>query len=95
MSLISCLSAEKGQTQRLPRGAWVAVILLVPIIGAIVYLAVGRPGAGPAPDPWSAATRPRRVVAPDDDPEFLRKLDETRKPGDDLSRRDDNPTTDG
>ena len=93
VALISCLSAEKGQVHRLPRAAWVAIILLVPLAGPISYLLAGRPGA--APDSWASATHPPRIVAPDDDPDFLRKLDESRKSGEDLSRKDEKPPTDG
>lgn len=52
----------------IPRIGWVIIILLFPYIGAAAWLILkfrSRP-AGPA--------RPRRPVAPDDDPEYLNWL---------------------
>src|SRR5687768_2918398 len=80
MALISCLSAEEGEVRGLPRIFWVIIILLFPLVGSLVYFAVGRPvkAAARRPDTWSPgngfpeAERPRRQIAPDDDPEFLR-----------------------
>jgi len=82
IALISCLSAEEGEIRALPRIAWVIIILLFPLIGAIVYLVAGRPTTtAPRAKQWRPgsgfpeATRPSRSVAPDDDPEFLRAID--------------------
>jgi len=71
-ALISALSAERGEVRALPRGVWVAVILLLPVLGPAIYFWSGRPArpAPPEPRPDSA----RRVLAPDDDPEFLARI---------------------
>lgn len=81
LALISCLSADEADVRALPRIVWVIIILLFPLLGAIVYFAVGRPmPAAAKPGVWRVANgfpeaaRPR-TLAPDDDPEFLRKLD--------------------
>ncbi len=95
LALISCLSAEEGDVRALPRIVWVIIILLFPIVGAIVYFAVGRPVTTAArPNTWRPgngfpeASRPPRQVAPDDDPEFLRRLHEkTRQDDTELLRR--------
>jgi hypothetical protein len=84
LALISCLSAEDGEVRALPRFVWVIVILLFPLVGSIVYFAVGRPLTTAPRSAWAAgggfpeATRPRGV-APDDDPEFLSRLDRQQK----------------
>ena len=69
---IDVVLADRGSVRAMSKPAWLAVVLL-PIIGAILWLVLGRPlrarGAGPS----ASASRP---VAPDDDPDFLRKLDE-------------------
>ena len=66
---------------------WMALVVLVPVLGAIVWILVSRGRraaarqggpAGPARGPGG----PRRrsgPVAPDDDPDFLRQLDEERR----------------
>ena len=64
---------------------WVLLVLLVPLVGVIVWLAVrwsrrtayaGQPGGSPD------APRRRRTAGPDDDPDFLRGLDEDRRRAD-------------
>ena len=113
VALISCLSAEDKEIRTLPRAAWVLVILLVPLVGAVAWFSAGRPvpavdgvrvrGLGGGPGVRRAGRgewpRPhRRVVAPDDDAEFLRSLDVEqarrdhelfRRWEDDLTRGDD------
>jgi hypothetical protein len=58
---------------------WILLILFVPVLGPLAWVAVrwsrrtataGRPGAAP---------QRRRPTAPDDDPEFLWRLDEDRR----------------
>ncbi|MGE5826774.1 MAG: PLD nuclease N-terminal domain-containing protein [Micromonosporaceae bacterium] len=85
VALISCLSAEDDELRTLPRLAWIILIVLLPLVGAIVYFAVGRPvPVEHGPGVWRAAagrpevTRPR-TLAPDDDPDFLRQLDRQGK----------------
>jgi hypothetical protein len=85
VALISCLSAEDDELRALPRLAWVILIVLFPLVGAIVYFAAGRPlPVDHRPGVWRAAgahpepTRPR-TLAPDDDPDFLRQLDRQGK----------------
>lgn len=51
----------------MPKVAWIAVLLVVPVVGIVLWFLFGR-GAAPV--------EPTRVVAPDDDPDFLRKLSE-------------------
>jgi Phospholipase_D-nuclease N-terminal len=92
VALISCLSAEEGQVKGLPRAAWVVIILLIPLVGPVAYLMFGRPGGGTheahPPRPAHPSTAGRRSVAPDDDPDFLRRLDQKVKRDDDnLLRR--------
>jgi hypothetical protein len=70
LALISCLSAEG--VRALPRAAWVALIVLVPLAGPICYFLWGRPL--PHGGDRLARRRPR-PASPDDDPEFLRTVD--------------------
>jgi hypothetical protein len=90
VALIGCLSAEGDEIRALPRVAWVFIIVLVPLVGAVAWFSAGRPlpaaggirsdqlgrGYGPGFRAPPERSRPhRRVAAPDDDPEFLRSLD--------------------
>jgi hypothetical protein len=59
---------------------WIALILIVPLVGALVWLAVRwsrRTSAGPGP-----STAQRRTTGPDDDPDFLSRLDDDRRRAD-------------
>jgi Phospholipase_D-nuclease N-terminal len=86
-ALIDCLSRDEDEIRALPKVLWVLIILLFAPIGPVAWFIAGRPrgaalpgagrvGRGDAPGGPSA---PRRQVAPDDDPEFLRGLDERRR----------------
>ena len=68
--------------------AWVAVIVLLPVIGPLVWILVSRlqqqQGGATRPPSQSRPfpTRPPNrtgPVAPDDDPDFLWKLDQQRR----------------
>jgi hypothetical protein len=76
-ALVDCWRSRPDEVQRLSRGGWAVVILVVPLLGAIAYISLGRV-TGSATGAEHAAGTPR-VVAPDDDPEFLRTLDFQRR----------------
>jgi hypothetical protein len=87
IALIDCLSTEEFQSRALPRIAWVFILLLFSPIGAIAWFVAGRPARGVRLSngtTWRPGSgfpeneRPRRAgpPAPDDDPEFLKRLGE-------------------
>lgn len=118
-ALLDAVLTDAGGVRHLPKPAWIAIIVLLPLIGPLVWLALGRDRglgrlgrpqpqgsaqspAGPgdrSPSGRPTATRrtnggPTRSVGhrptsgppkgPEDDPEFLRRLDEQlRRRGDD------------
>ncbi|MEV6815159.1 PLD nuclease N-terminal domain-containing protein [Micromonospora sp. NPDC051296] len=90
-ALISCLSAEEDDIRHLPRIAWVLIILFFPLVGSIAWFLAGRErkaGGNWATGTRPAERRPARPVAPDDDPEFLRSIEErSRKEDQELFRR--------
>lgn len=65
---------ERRRIRGLPKFLWIVVIILVPLVGGTLWLVVGRVRAGEAA---SGSVR-RGPVAPDDDPEFLRRLNRER-----------------
>ncbi|HEY7225844.1 MAG TPA: PLD nuclease N-terminal domain-containing protein [Micromonosporaceae bacterium] len=109
VALISALSAEHGEVRRLPRGAWVATIVLLPVVGPALYLWLGRPGRGSGPLTTPQMPAGPRPLAPDDDPEFLSRLRTTPPPrpnpprppdrdfrsGEQSRTTDERPPTDG
>ncbi len=78
VAVIDCLATERSRVRHFPRGAWLTLIALCPLAGAIAWFRAGR-----AATPGRITSRPARIapIGPDDDPEFLRGLTETiRKP---------------
>ena len=67
--LIDCAQREDSDVRRLPRWGWLIIIVLIPTIGAVAYLVAGRPKR-----PGNGGRKPKRSIAPDDDPDFLRGL---------------------
>jgi membrane protein implicated in regulation of membrane protease activity len=61
-------SAPATEVRSLPKWAWVLLCLFVAPLGGIFYLIYGRPDG-------TRGSKPKRTVAPDDDPEFLRDLE--------------------
>jgi hypothetical protein len=71
-ALVDCARSNEPELRLLSKPLWLLVILLLPLAGPVLYLTLGRaPEAPPAP-----AARP---LAPDDDPEFLRRLELERR----------------
>lgn len=66
--------ADATEVRGLSPRAWLAVVLLLPPLGALAWFLVGRPTRGRPPRNRAV----RRPVAPDDDPDFLRRLAEER-----------------
>lgn len=68
--LIDLVQSRGEMVRLLPRWAWAVLIVLLPFAGAVGWLLLGRP----QPDRPGPPNPQRRVVAPDDDPDFLRRL---------------------
>ena len=87
------LTAPVEQVRNLPKAVWLLLILLLPPVGVVVWFVWGRPRAGVkartrTPFNWQGHGPPpadprRRSLAPDDDPEFLRRLKENLRREDD------------
>ena len=70
-SFIDCARREDYEIQKLPKWGWLLIILFFQTIGAITFLVIGRkPRSG-----GSGGTKAKkRVLPPDDDPDFLRSI---------------------
>lgn len=76
-ALIDCIQTPDEEAKHLPKIAWVILIIIAPLVGAVAWLLAGRPrGAdghgrqGPVPGGDG------RPLGPDDDPDFLAQLRE-------------------
>ncbi len=66
-SVFDAAVRDKDQIRIMPKAAWIAVIILVPLVGLLLWFLFGR---------GTTNSAPTRGVAPDDDPEYLRKISE-------------------
>ena len=89
-ALLDCArTPDENMPARMPKFMWVALIILVPTVGAIAWIIVSRVSAAERrggyvePTVWSSKEgtsfrRPERPrpLAPDDDTDFLRDLEQ-------------------
>ncbi|HET7138557.1 MAG TPA: PLD nuclease N-terminal domain-containing protein [Arthrobacter sp.] len=72
--LVDVIRTDGRQTRGISKPAWIIVMIILPLLGAILWLLIGRPrGAAPVRPAYSHPT------APDDDPDFLRNLEMRRR----------------
>ncbi|MDR3359455.1 MAG: PLDc N-terminal domain-containing protein [Bifidobacteriaceae bacterium] len=81
-AIVDCAADDDVERTSVPKILWILIILFLPIAGPIAWLAVAKigkprryppaPGAGPD---WSGGYQRRPApLAPDDNPEYLRRL---------------------
>lgn len=67
-ALVDCLLFPRFRVRGLPKVAWVFIVLLFPVFGAVLWFLVGRGRKRSSRGPVY------RTIGPDDDPEFLGAL---------------------
>ncbi|WME22034.1 PLD nuclease N-terminal domain-containing protein [Brachybacterium sp. GU-2] len=76
-ALADCVQTQDDKVRGVPKWAWIVLIVLIPWVGPLTWLFVGKErswwGRGSSGSPGPRRDGP---LAPDEDPEFLRKLDE-------------------
>ena len=65
-TIVDCAVQPAGRHRGVNKGAWMAIVILLPVLGGILWFVIGR---GRAAGKTAAARR-----APDDDPEFLGRM---------------------
>jgi hypothetical protein len=69
--IIDVLRTPKQNARTLPKFVWLIIVIVIPLVGGAFWLLLGRP--------WPVgglSGKKRGPQAPDDDPRFLRKLDD-------------------
>ena len=99
--LIDCIQSDTTRVRNLPKIAWILLIVLIPLAGPLAWLLAGRPARDGGPTQWrpgtqGGPTRPSAPRGPDDDPDFLRRLNphppaEPREHPDPSDPRDSDP----
>lgn len=71
--LVDVIRTDGRLTRGISKPAWIVVMIVLPVLGAILWLLIGRPRD-------SAPVRQlSHTTAPDDDPDFLRNLEMRRR----------------
>jgi hypothetical protein len=71
-ALLDCISTDSSLCRNLPKGVWLIIVLLLPDIGSLAWLLLGRPEKAhwrPGSTDYQA---PRRPVGLEDDPRYSR-----------------------
>jgi hypothetical protein len=65
-ALVDAIMVDRARVRGVPRGVWILIILIIPVLGSVLWFSIGR------------GRRAHKTVspstAPDDDPEFLERL---------------------
>ena len=82
--LLDLRRSEPYEREGLPLWGWLALIVLLPVFGTVIWVAIstsrrrGR-SSGPTGRPGPGGRRPSGPAAPDDDPDFLWRLEQERR----------------
>lgn len=86
-SIVDCAVQPSSRHRGVPKAAWIAIVVLIPVIGGILWFVLGRRRKNDRDT--------IRLVGPDDDPAFLRTISKTeqdariRRLEEELARLDD------
>lgn len=89
-AFIDCISTKDEDIRHMPKPLWAILVLLFPLVGSISWIIAGkkRQPAGAGGSVWGGGGR-GQWVAPDDNPDFLKSLDEEKKRDGDEDPRND------
>ncbi|WP_120522884.1 PLD nuclease N-terminal domain-containing protein [Arthrobacter celericrescens] len=73
--LVDVIRTDGRYVRGISKPAWIVVMVVLPVLGAILWFIFGRPYGGRAVQ----QVFPGHPTAPDDDPEFLRNLEIRRR----------------
>lgn len=68
-AFVDCIQTPDKRVRYLPKMAWIALVMIVPLLGPVAWIITGKVRSGPGRR--RAGGRPQ---GPDDDPDFLRGL---------------------
>lgn len=69
-ALFDCISTDSSLCRNLPKGVWLVVVLLLPDLGSLAWLLLGRPENAHWRPGSTGYAAPRRSVGFEDDPRY-------------------------
>ncbi|MDH2426803.1 PLD nuclease N-terminal domain-containing protein [Sphaerisporangium sp. TRM90804] len=83
--LFDAITTPEEDVRNVPKMLWVLIVVLIPVLGGLLWMMLGRPLSEQTVTRRRTAGRPRPSVprGPDDDPDFLRDLDRRLRREDD------------
>ncbi len=69
-ALLDCISTDSGMCRNLPKGVWLLIVLVLPDIGSLAWLLLGRPEKAHWRPGSTDYRTPRRPVGPEDHPRY-------------------------
>ena len=91
--ILDVISTEDVLCRNLPKYVWLLIVIILPDIGSIAWLLLGRPvGAGFRLGSQIGVYKPqKRAIGPDDSPDFLASIERKRLEGweQELKRREE------
>ena len=69
-AFFDCARCPQEEVRKLPKWAWLLIIFLFSPISAFCWFFIGKPKRNPGPGRGGRG----KIIPPDDDPDFLRKL---------------------
>lgn len=92
-AFIDCITTQEQDVRHIPKPLWAILILLFPLVGSVSWLIVGRNRSSTAGRLRGGPSRRSGGgwVAPDDNPDFLKSLDDDKK----KDEKSDEGTQDG
>lgn len=96
-AFIDCITTREQDVRHLPKPLWAILILLFPLVGSVSWLIVGHDRSSTAGRLGGGSSRGSGGgwVAPDDNPDFLRSLDEDKKNDEKKDEKSDEGKPDG
>jgi hypothetical protein len=75
-ALADCVQTQDDKVRGVPKWAWIVLIVVIPWVGPLTWLFAGRERSWGRGSGGGSGPRRDGPLAPDEDPDFLRKLDE-------------------
>ena len=74
--IFDVIASDETLIRNLPKGMWLVIVIFLPDLGSLAWLALGRPlYAGWRPGDTSTRKSPRRMVGPEDRNDFPARQD--------------------